>query len=209
MFFFLVLRGFHWEFLVPLIEWGKKIELNWDILRIIQALPYWVRTVHCASALIVFLDRSEELRVQPYNNTKTHIKSQSWCWCYRETRALLLRAVSREILQEKKQSSHISVPDRSPQRRLSSSENMPCRWTNGRATLCGQEMTSGSCLCKVHRVTTNAIHTAPSLLLWCRQGARAAPLRRDVSAVKQIVNKPTRVLETLRANVTPLPDTPL
>lgn len=140
-----MLRGFHWELLVPLIEWGKKIELNWDILRIIQALPYWVRTVHCASALIVFLDRSEELRVQPYNNTKTHIKSQSWCWCCRETRALLLRAVSREILQEKKQSSHISVPDRSPQRRLSSSENMPCRWTNGRATLCGQEMTSGSC----------------------------------------------------------------
>lgn len=96
-----MLRGFHWELQVPLIEWGKKIELNWDILRIIQALPYWVRTVHCASALIVFLDRSEELGVQPYNNTKTHIKSQSWCWCCGENRALLLRAVSREILQEK------------------------------------------------------------------------------------------------------------
>lgn len=45
----------------------------------------------------------------------------------------------------------------------------------------------GSCLCKVYRVTTNIIHTPTSLLCQCRQGVPAAPLRRDVSAAKQII----------------------
>lgn len=92
-----MLRGFHWKFQVTLIEWGKNRaklrHINSGFTLLGQNCSLCICT-HCFSG-------SEELRVQPYNNTKTHIKSQSWCWCCGETRALLLRAVSREILQEK------------------------------------------------------------------------------------------------------------